>query len=89
MSRLNICEHCGIYDPERKVCNGNLYINPEYYLKNQEYVDNYIFDGETMILNKGKLTIAGATINGVFYAGNTIIVNQANGIDVWYSNIDN
>lgn len=45
-------------------------------VNNQEYVDNYIFDGETMILNKGKLTIAGATINGEFYAGNTIIVNN-------------
>ena len=29
MSRLNICEHCGIYDSTRKICNGNLYINPE------------------------------------------------------------
>lgn len=29
MSRLKICEHCGIYDPERKLCNGDLYINPE------------------------------------------------------------
>lgn len=29
MSRLKICEHCGIYDSEKKICNGNLYINPE------------------------------------------------------------
>lgn len=29
MSRLSICEHCGIFDPERKICNGDLYINPE------------------------------------------------------------
>ncbi len=29
MSRLRICEHCGIYDTERKICNGDLYINPE------------------------------------------------------------
>ena len=29
MRRLKICEHCGIYDPERKLCNGDLYINPE------------------------------------------------------------
>lgn len=29
MSRLSICEHCGIYDTERKVCNGDLYINPD------------------------------------------------------------
>ena len=29
MSRLKICEHCGIYDPERKLCNGDLFINPE------------------------------------------------------------
>jgi hypothetical protein len=29
MSRLKICEHCGIYDSMRKVCNGSLYINPE------------------------------------------------------------
>ncbi len=29
MSRLNICEHCGIYDSTRKICNGNLYISPE------------------------------------------------------------
>ena len=29
MSRLNICEHCGIYDVTRKICNGDLYINPE------------------------------------------------------------
>ena len=28
MSRLKICEHCGIYDSERKLCNGSLYINP-------------------------------------------------------------
>lgn len=28
MSRLKICEHCGIYDTERKLCNGSLYINP-------------------------------------------------------------
>ena len=28
MSRLSICEHCGIYDVNRKVCNGSLYINP-------------------------------------------------------------
>lgn len=29
MSRLSICEHCGIYDPDRKLCNGDLYLNPE------------------------------------------------------------
>ena len=29
MSRLRICENCGIYDVNRKVCNGSLYINPE------------------------------------------------------------
>lgn len=29
MSRLRICERCGIYDSERKICNGDLYINPE------------------------------------------------------------
>ena len=29
MSRLSICEHCGIYDTERKLCNGDLYINPK------------------------------------------------------------
>ena len=29
MSRLRICERCGIYDSEKKICNGNLYINPE------------------------------------------------------------
>lgn len=29
MNRLSICEHCGIYDTERKVCNGDLYINPD------------------------------------------------------------
>ena len=29
MSRLSICEHCGIYDSTRKICNGSLYINPE------------------------------------------------------------
>lgn len=29
MSRLVICERCGIYDSSRKICNGNLYINPE------------------------------------------------------------
>ena len=29
MSRLIICEHCGIYDTERKLCNGDLYINPK------------------------------------------------------------
>ena len=29
MSRLKICEHCGIYDTMRKICNGSLYINPE------------------------------------------------------------
>lgn len=29
MSRLKICEMCGIYDSTRKVCNGQLYINPE------------------------------------------------------------
>ena len=29
MSRLKICEHCGIYDSIRKICNGSLYINPE------------------------------------------------------------
>ena len=29
MSRLKICEHCGIYDTERKLCNGELFINPE------------------------------------------------------------
>ena len=29
MSRLKICEHCGIYDSMRKICNGSLYINPE------------------------------------------------------------
>jgi hypothetical protein len=29
MSRLKICEHCGIYDSTRKICNGSLYINPE------------------------------------------------------------
>ena len=29
MSRLKICEHCGIYDANQKICNGNLFINPE------------------------------------------------------------
>lgn len=29
MSRLKICEHCGIYDPNLKICNGSLYVNPE------------------------------------------------------------
>lgn len=29
MSRLKICERCGIYDPDLKICNGSLYINPE------------------------------------------------------------
>ena len=29
MSRLSICERCGIYDPNRKICNGDLFINPE------------------------------------------------------------
>ena len=29
MSRLKICEHCGIYDSMRKICNGSLYINAE------------------------------------------------------------
>lgn len=29
MSRLNICEHCGIYDATRKLCNGELFIQPE------------------------------------------------------------
>ena len=29
MSRLKICENCGIYDSERKLCNGSLYINPK------------------------------------------------------------
>lgn len=29
MSRLKICEYCGIYDSYRKLCNGNLYINPQ------------------------------------------------------------
>ena len=29
MSRLQICEHCGIYDSENKLCNGSLYINPK------------------------------------------------------------
>ena len=28
MSRFKICEQCGIYDQMRKICNGNLYINP-------------------------------------------------------------
>ena len=28
MSRLKICEHCGIYDQDRKICNGSLYLNP-------------------------------------------------------------
>jgi hypothetical protein len=29
MSRLKICECCGIYDTVRKLCNGDLYLNPE------------------------------------------------------------
>ena len=29
MSRLKICENCGIYDPTRRLCNGSLYINPD------------------------------------------------------------
>lgn len=28
MSRLRICEKCGIYDSVRKLCNGDLFINP-------------------------------------------------------------
>jgi hypothetical protein len=28
MSRLKICEQCGIYDSTRKICNGSLYLNP-------------------------------------------------------------
>lgn len=29
MSRFRICEQCGIYDQDRKICNGSLYINPK------------------------------------------------------------
>lgn len=29
MSRYQICQKCGIYDSTRKVCNGDLFINPE------------------------------------------------------------
>lgn len=29
MSRLKICQQCGIYDDLRKICNGDLYLNPE------------------------------------------------------------
>jgi hypothetical protein len=29
MSRLKICQNCGIYDSINKVCNGSLYVNPE------------------------------------------------------------
>lgn len=29
MSRYQICQRCGIYDSTRKVCNGDLFINPE------------------------------------------------------------
>ena len=29
MSRYKICQHCGIFDSTRKVCNGMLYINPD------------------------------------------------------------
>ena len=29
MSRLEICERCGIYDSARKLCDGQLYLNPE------------------------------------------------------------
>ncbi|MEE0966191.1 MAG: hypothetical protein U0L85_03970 [Bacilli bacterium] len=29
MSRYQICLRCGIYDSTRKICNGNLFINPE------------------------------------------------------------
>ena len=28
MSRLKICEYCGIYDSSRKICNGQLFVNP-------------------------------------------------------------
>ena len=28
MSRLKICERCGIYDLTRQICNGSLYLNP-------------------------------------------------------------
>lgn len=28
MSRLRICKMCGIYDSVRKLCNGDLFINP-------------------------------------------------------------
>lgn len=28
MSRLEICEQCGIYDFSKKICNGQLFINP-------------------------------------------------------------
>ena len=42
MNRLSICEHCGIYDPERKLCNGDLYINPETNDVSIEKKDGYI-----------------------------------------------
>jgi hypothetical protein len=29
MSRLSICKHCGIYDPERELCNDALFVHPE------------------------------------------------------------
>lgn len=29
MSRFMICKQCGIYDQDRKICNGDLYVNPE------------------------------------------------------------
>ena len=41
-----------------------------------DHVDNYLFDGETMILNKGKLSITGATIDNTYIPGKTIVANN-------------
>lgn len=29
MDRFDICNQCGIYDSDRKLCNGDLFINPD------------------------------------------------------------
>lgn len=42
----------------------------------KEYKSNYLFNENTIIINKGKLAICGATIDGKFNAGNTICIGN-------------
>lgn len=40
--RRELCNHCGIYDSEKDICSGSLYLNPENNNVSDKPKDGYI-----------------------------------------------